>query len=282
MSHVRGWLWWGVFGAILAVMGSGRAVAGPVPIALTGWNADVVSDADPLTRFAQRFDLGTVGRPNSAAWYETGAGGRPDGLPSGQDFTSAVLNPITGDHTIFHLQPANALNVLRLGDTDPITNTLTLVQPAAFTSLSILASSGAAFGPAIGNLVLNFTDGTSSLPLSYNAFDWFQLTPGAAPFIALGSRGRNGDIGADGKGFAYLDASVFALYETDLDLAALGLADRELLSITFNRPATIGGITTIFAVSGAGPAVIPEPGSLALFAAGALGLFLRRWRANRA
>jgi hypothetical protein len=246
------------------------------PITLTGWNADVVTDANPATRFAERFDGGT------GSWFEAGTAGNPDGLPTGMDFTSARVDPITGDRAVFHLLPANGLNVLRLGDNHPATNTLTLATPAAYSSLAILAASGSAFDLNMGTLRINFTDGTSSGLLLYNAFDWNASTAGVTPFVALGDVGRNFDVGPTGTSFTYFRSTPlgYALYETDIDLAALGLDNRRVQSITFTLAGGGAFSTGIFAVSGA--AAVPEPSALALLGLGALGLLGYGWRRQRA
>jgi len=257
---------------LLAAFGVSTAPCAPLPIVLTGYNRDVVSDATAAVRFADRFDGG------AAAWFERGLddGGtiRNDGLPSGTTFTSARVNPVTGGNTVFSLQPAMGNNVLRLGDTDAKSNTLTLTTPSRYANLAILASSGSGGGQ--GTFKLNFDDGTSSQLILFDAFDWNQETPGAGPSVALGNLGRNGNIGVDGKGFVYDKPVPFALYETDINLIPLGLSDKTITSITFNKPDG-SFITGIFAVSG----TVPEPGSLALCGAGLVGLLAYGWRRRR-
>jgi hypothetical protein len=265
--------------AALAVPSARADVA--VPITLTGWNADVVTDANPATRFAVGFDAGTPG-VDAGSWFEAGAGGHADGLPSGQNFSSAIIDPVTGGPTTFHLQPANGNNVLQLGGGHPASNTLTLATPGTYSSLSILAASGSSFGLTTGTLVLHFTDGTSSSLLSYNAFDWSAVTAGVGPFVALGGVARNFDVGTNGTGFIYYrpHEPPYALYETDINLAALGLAGRDLQSITFNEATGPSGVgsTGIFAVSGV---AVPEPSTLALLVSGGLGLASYRLRRRR-
>jgi hypothetical protein len=265
----------GALAVVFAATGPPAAQAAQaLPIALTGWNADVVTDANPMTRFAQRFDGGT------GSWFQAGTDGNPDGLPSGMDFTSARVNPVTGTNAVFHLLPANGPNVLRLGDTDPPTNTLALVNPAPYSSLAVLAASGSAFAATVGTLTVNFADGTSSGPLVYNAFDWNASTAGVTPFVALGDVGRNLDIGPTGTSFTYFRSTPlgYALYETDIDLAALGLDNRPIQSITFNR-ADPAFSTGVFAVSGVG---VPEPSALTLLGLGVIGLLGYSWRRQRA
>jgi hypothetical protein len=266
----RPWLATLAGATLTAALAAPTARAEPMPIALSGYNRDVVTDADPGARFATSFD----GPPTLAAWFEAGTEGHADGLPAGQDFTSA-----TGSGATFHLQPAAGNNILRLGGDSPNTGTLSLVNPQAFRSLAILDSSGSAFGRINGTVVLHFTDGTAAT-LGFTSFDWNQATSGAEPFVALGDRGRNASVGADGTGFSYDGSFRFALYESDLDLAALGLDGRAIESLTFTHPAGAFGSTGIFGVSGT-PSPVPEPSALALAGIGAVGLIGCAWRRRR-
>src|SRR5215471_17954322 len=75
----------------------------PNPIALSGYNSDIVTDADKVVRFATPADIGT------ADWFETGAlddngDQHNDGLVVG-NFNSAFTNTVSGGHSIFQLQP---------------------------------------------------------------------------------------------------------------------------------------------------------------------------------
>jgi hypothetical protein len=263
---------------------------------LTGWNADVVTDANPATRFAQQFDYGSI-TGGLSSWFENGIlfNGSPlsNGLPSGQNFTSQINNSVTGTPTVFNLQPANGNNVLRTSTGLGVPSaTLTLATPGQYSSLAVLASTGAAFGFGTGTLTLHFADGTSSGPLSYDAPDWNMFVGADTSHIALGPVGRNDDINFNGAppgtGFLYTpsEGSQFVMYETDLNLTALGLGGQTLDSITFtsatNAPDPLG-ITGVFAVSGVPAAAVPEPSSLALLALGGGALAgWRRWRKRRA
>jgi len=166
-------------------------VTNPVvtPIALTGWNRDVILE-NATTPFAQAFDS-----PASfSVLFEEEWNGHADGLPSSRQFVSAINYP----SVLFELQPYNANNVLWLS-TQPTTNlltgTLTLLQPKAYVSLSIVAASAfSAKAPseagAYGSLVLNFSDGTHSGPISFLSLDWGVFLPsglyGLMPIAGLG------------------------------------------------------------------------------------------------
>src|SRR3954464_12991346 len=117
------------------------ARATPVDDAVvSGFNADVVSDADPARRRVNTaFDVA------SGTWIESGLfdgkSARSDGLPSGTTFTS-----VTGSGARYTLRPAAGPNVLRLGlpngvvgsnATDPA-GTLE-VKPAQYSAIAILA-----------------------------------------------------------------------------------------------------------------------------------------------
>jgi hypothetical protein len=283
--------------AILLFLGCVREAAADIamPVVLSGWNADVVTDANPGTRSAQQFDFGSI-TGGLSAWYEKGIlfNGSPltNGLPSGQNFNSLINNSVTGTPTVFHLLPADGNNVLRTSTGLGVpSGTLTLTTPAQYSSLAFLASTGAAFGFGTGTLTLHFSGGTSSGPFSYDAPDWNMIVGNDTSHVALGPVGRNDDINFNGAppgtGFLYTpsEGSQFVMYETDLNLAALGLDTKILDSITFtsatNAPDPFG-ITGVFAVSGVPAAAVPEPSSLALLALGGGALAgWRRWRRRR-
>src|SRR5262249_15936684 len=177
----------------------------PVPVVVTGYSADVISDQDPQARFAQPFNGGTF------AWFEAGAaddGGTPhtDGLPAGLTFLSAP-----GSRATYQIQPANTNNGLQLGGGQ--TGTLTLTTPAAYSTLYVIASSGDGTAPAVGSGTINFTDG-STQTFSFNSFDWCNGQGGLHPQAVLSGPNGRADIGPDGAAFLYNQDCDFQVYET--------------------------------------------------------------------
>ena len=208
-----------------------------VPLDLKGWNVNVVVGADGSGARRTYFDT------SYAAWFEAGWNGHWDGLPQSRWLTS-YLNP----NTIFRFEPYETNNclLLTLGGS-PTNGTLTLVNPASFSRLSFLAASG--YGPAFGTVVLGFDDGSTSPPIAFAAPDWLQ----PYPLLAAGGFGRVRPDAAtnsyDGNWWG------FGLFETDLDLDALGLSGRRLASLSVTRVSSPVGFTRgttigIMAVSG--------------------------------
>jgi hypothetical protein len=225
------------------------------PIAMTGWNRDVILE-NTATPFTQPFDEATsVAAYN--AWFEEGFNGNPNGLPKSRQFTSAISHP----DVIFELQPYSSSNVLWMPafPASQRTNALTLVSPGAYVSLSIAAASGfgdqsASSTPAVsGYLVLNFADGSQSVPINLISLDWWVFS--SPPDIKFRSIAGLGSQYTTNSGTLYYEGSpVVALCQTDINLLALGYAGKSLVSITFvgaqsglyfNRTTT-----GIFAVSG--------------------------------
>ena len=205
------------------------ASAPSTPLALTGWNADGVLENSPA-RSSQGLD------PAGASWFEAGLDDHGDGLPNSRRVTS-VFNT----NVIFVLQPYGANNILALSTLGQSTGTLTLGKPTAYKSLSILATSGN--GGGNGTLDLSFTDGTIVSNLTFSARDWYDK----ATNLAIAGLGRDQSAGPQ---LDYQNAATgFGMFETDIDLAAAGLANKLLQSLTFTKPGQ-SWVTAVFAVSG--------------------------------
>lgn len=227
-------------------------------IAVSGFNEDVVTENAPHPS-GHEFDIA------GTDWIENGVGGAV-GLPSSLSFTSA-----TGSGVVYQLQPYTANNVLRMGDNDPASGTM-IVAAGRYSSLHILAASGtdgSALPPVLGqtsDITLNFADGSVTLPKALQAYDWDIIASKAPPsLVAIDGLDRNivslappGGIDID-----LFDRHHFRLYETALDLGALGLSTRTLDSITFNDT-SVHQATGVFAVDGT--PTVPEPSSLPLLA----------------
>jgi len=217
------------------------------PLDLTGYNAALLAPntATPALPRATAFDV-----PNNYCFYQAGLSGGTRGLPLIGNFASLCDNK-----TAFALGPYGAVNALLLGYHYPSSATLILPQPQAFNSLAILACS--ANGGGQGTLVLNFTNGAKSPPLSFNAQDWFYTIAN----VALQGFGRL----RLGSSFTFEDNgdSNPNLYQTTLNLASLKLTN-PIGSITFSMPADVGAQqnTAIFAVSGNTVPPPPPPPAL--------------------
>lgn len=247
-------------------------------IALSGFNRDVVSENDG-TPSGLRFDGFGFNFPEAGLTDRSGRVASP-GLPASRTFLSA-----TGSGVSYALRPYDADNVLRMGDANPASGTLDVVD-GAYRLIHVLASSGTfnaqpVPGAQVSDVTLNFADGAVTLPNALRAFDWAN----GPSSVALGKLDRNfvGDspsnvsIQDPGSG---VGPNAFALYESRLDLASAGLSNRVLQGITFRNAATAsgdaGGATSVFAVDGT---PVPEPAAAgALAALAAAGLLARRRR----
>jgi hypothetical protein len=210
------------------------------PIAVTGWNADIIMDADPAARYAIAADNGNCTYFEATALDPNGVE-HDDGLPAGMNVDS-----MTGLAT-YYIQPAAGNNVLQLYHNQ--TATLTLVTPAAYSSVFVIASSGNGSGNLLNFPgVVHYSDG-STLSFSYNNYDWCNAFN--HPEAALAGMGRVCQIpDQGGGGFGNYGAcgNGTGAYETQI------LTDntKTIVSIDFGgHTGTNGGnIANIFAVSG--------------------------------
>ena len=158
------------YALILGCANRAAAATNMTPINVTGWNLDVMIEKDavgpPFTNVAAEVSPG-----DNSAFYQTGLSGFVWGLPPSGAFVSQ-----TGDNTLFQFQPYTAKNALVLSsDTGLTSGTLTLVTPATYASLAILAHSANDTNKT-GPLTLNFSDGTSYVTTFYAA-DWVSTRP---------------------------------------------------------------------------------------------------------
>jgi hypothetical protein len=204
------------------------------PVAVTGWNADVVventASGPPFTSVASE-----VGPGGGNAYYQTGLPQYAWGMPPSGAFVSFM-----GDNTIFQFQPYTTNNALILSNDTGLTfGTLTLATSATYASIAILANSANGTNQT-GTCTLHFNDG-SSYATTFYAPDWIGGTANVAWF---GSGQINLTNGVDSNGLVNP-----RFYQTTLNLSVLlGSTNKPLVSITFNRSQAAS--TAIYAVSG--------------------------------
>lgn len=203
------------------------------PLAATGFNCDLVVEK---TASGPPYNSAAVelNPAEGNAYYESGLAVYTGGLPSGGTFASAL-----GDGTRFQLQPYDANNALVLSaNTGLSSGTLTLLRPATFSRIAVIANS--ASGGDVATLRLNFVDG-SSYQTFYNAQDWFNN----ANFALQGFQRIRLSSGATEGG-----TTNPRFYQTTIDIAGLlGPANKPLASITFDDVPSAKS-TAIYAVSG--------------------------------
>lgn len=216
-------------GLILAV------TAAPVSVPVSGWNADVVLENQPV-RSATYFDMGT------AVWFESGLGNRPAGLPANRRLPSLLTAGLS-----FELQPYGQANVLQLVQTNA-TNSLVLIQPAAYAKLYVLAVSGN--GGGNGALTIHYTDGTQSGPISFLAPDWWDGTKDPAPRRPA-AKGFGRSLGSGPELKYQLISPGHSLHQTDIDLAGGPNAGKLIARIEFAKAqGPTPWATLVFALSG--------------------------------
>ena len=218
------------------------------PLSLTGWNADVIAAPGEDLSQQDRFDR------DASFWFATEFQDQSDGFPRSGGFTSAVNANVR-----YQLQPFEEKNVLWLTDSRDMDSSvesspssavghLTLQQPTKLTSLALIAASTGGGGDDRASLILHFADGSESEMIEFNAGDWWTL-PERAAGAAIAGLGRLIQNSGELPEHDSPSGHGFGLYETELDLVALGLADKTISSIEFQRAAS-AGTTGVFAVSG--------------------------------
>jgi len=213
----------------------------------------VIADIDPLIRFSQAFDGGKSAPPatGGCSWFEATAlsddGTEHDnGLPAGKTFDS-----LTGSGAVYLIQPAVLNNVLQIPSGG--TGTLTLLTPAPYSQIGIIASSGNAGQGSTGNVTVTYDDG-SSVIASYNDFDWCDNSnhaEAAIPDLGFGPVVRNcpGNLTlpANQVKFRYnTDCRSFNVFET---IVATDNT-KNIVSVTFAGPDSANW-TNVFGISAA-------------------------------
>jgi hypothetical protein len=204
------------------------------PIPVIGWNRDLVVESTavgpPFTNYASEMNAG-----EGNGFYQTGLPTYAWGLPPSGLFVSMV-----GDNTIFQFQPYTSNNALVLSPGTGLTSgTLTLVNPATYAQIAVMAHSGNGTNTT-GTLTLTFAD-NSQLVTNYLAPDWFNNTTNVAWFgsgrIALTNGNDTGGLENP------------RWYQTTINIAAMmGASNKPLASLTFGK--ALARSTAIYTVSG--------------------------------
>lgn len=225
------------------------------PIAITGYNADVVVESNAVGgntyNYADTFDpnCSFFKPPGPICFYAGGLfasnllGGTPSatGLPANGLITSAV-----DQTTTFQLGAYEGENVLYLTN-GTTSGTLTLVTSAPYKSLTVLAAS--AQGGGNGTMVIHFADGSTSPSLQFNAANYLNTeAPVADAAITNFGLLITGDYNVYGT--ANDNNNFPALYQSSVDLHAAGLDGKLIDSVTFTMPAQSNIVTGVFALSG--------------------------------
>ena len=216
---------------ILALAVLASPAANMTPVQVTGFNRDVVieSTASGPTFYGYAEDF-NPGEAN--AFYESGLPAYNYGLPSSRKFISAV-----GDGTEFEFRPYTENNALVLHTSTTLAGTLTLVTPAPYKRIAILAASGS--GGSSATVTLHFANGLSAVT-SYNAPDWFNNSGFAIQGFERINPGTGGTSGAPSNP---------RFYQTTLDIEAItGTSAPVLTSLTFERASA--NATGVLGISG--------------------------------
>lgn len=209
-----------------------------LPLALTGYNADVIYDKDPTVAWSVGYDGSGTPASGGCAWYESGvtdASGTTwnNGVPAGQTFESA-----TGMGPVYLIQPAALPNILQVSAGN--TATLTLVTPAPYSSIAVISSSGSASANSVGTATIMYMDGSSDTA-GFNTFDWCSNNNPASALAPQGGAPKTdrncpnnfgGNKGSTTFAHSTCSGGSASLYETIIPIDNT----KTLVSVSFTAP----------------------------------------------
>jgi hypothetical protein len=236
-----------------------------------------ITGIDPRSTITATMDAGTGLTGNT--WYEVGVNtsSNKTGLVTG------LVNGQTDPLSTYLIPGAVGDNALML-DTGTKTGTLTLGRALPLAGFSFAGSSGNGAGTLTPTL--HFSDGSTDTLPSVSVGDWFNNSP-----IVETAQGRIdvvansfNNVGAANPRVLAIDESVPTADQsklvTSIDLSWTGGSTTHTAIFGLSADVTGLGHYTAIPVTGfnrdiiVGLKEVPEPGTLALFGIGALGLFI--------
>lgn len=220
---------------MLCALGLGATVsahAALVPVAVTGYNADVVANGTGAVTASTTDDVdgGAVGnRFNFMAPTFIGSTGV---APTSFLPATGLISSATTTGLSFQLASYTVNNSLRINGVGA--GTLTLTTPQRASDVYLLATSGN--GASAFTATVTFTDGTTQVFTGLSAADWFSGTAN----IALRGFGR---VGRDNNVIQNSTTDP-RLYEFRLTLVAAN-ATKQVQSISFAKSALVGALNVM-------------------------------------
>ena len=248
---------------------AGLVEADVAPIAVSGWNHDmVINNPAPYNTVTGTMD-GGFNQVENWTWVEAGTYDNPDGNPQTiSGLVAGTHSSLTGNGT-FVFQPFDQSNVVGLDGGQ--TGTLTLDTPASYTAIALYGASG--FGAKSATVTLTFDDASTTVLNVANGTgigtDWFNNNADVA--FAVGARGSN----KSEEGYTRIFIQENSAIHINESYFALSAVDQAKLLTSVAVTNDGGDRMAIFALSGE---LVPEPGSLALIALGSLVMARTRQR----
>jgi hypothetical protein len=201
---------------------TGAAYAAPVPVAVTGYTADVVADGTGAATARTTTDFDGASYALMAVGYTNPTGSvATSGLPA-----SGLINSANTSGLSFQLAAYTANNSLRLATAG--TGALTLTTPRTAGDVYVLASSGS--GTSTMVVTVTFTDGTTQVFSSTSVGDWYGGTGAAIVGLGRVSTADN----------TITNSTVDPrLYEFRYTISAANIA-KSVQSVSFNKTSTTG------------------------------------------
>ena len=200
-------------------------IANGTGTATSSTNASLDKDTDNFAYISKDFKLTSS---STALTY---------GLPENGIITSAVSS--TSGLT-FQMPSYSANNSLRLPNAND-TGTLTLATPGSATTLYVLAVSGS--GASVGDITVNFSDGTTQVFSSSSFQDWYDGANYAILGIGRINRGSNSLESGNGTNPR--------IYQIPLAISTANQT-KIINSVTFTKTSTGTTVVNIFAISAQG------------------------------